>query len=311
MYSKHVYSILDYSVEGKASEEEFDSATKTKIDIIKFASKQKEIPFAVAKPTGLGRFEIWQKVSEQKTLNPSEQKEWHNIKDRVNRICQTAVEYNMRVMFDGEETWMQDAADNLIEEMMRTYNKDRPVVFNTLQCYRWDRLEYAKSIHQRSKEQKFKLGFKIVRGAYMEKENKRAEKLSYPTPICKDKETTDKSFNDVMYYCLNHLEDIDIFIGTHNEDSTFGAIEFLEEQKLEFNDERVWFGQLYGMSENLTYNLGIENFNAVKLVPFGPVRDVIPYLFRRAQENSSVQGQTSRELTLLLEESKRREKESA
>ena len=142
MYSKHVYSVLDYSVEGKESEEEFDNATKTKIDIIKFASQEDEIPFAVAKPTGLGRFEIWHKVSEHKALNTSEQKEWDNIKNRVNNICKTAAQHNMRVMFDGEETWMQDAADDLIEEMMRTYNKDKVIVFNTLQCYRWDRLEY-------------------------------------------------------------------------------------------------------------------------------------------------------------------------
>ncbi len=310
MYSKHVYSVLDYSVEGKVSEEEFDKATDTKINIIKFAAQQKEIPFAVAKPTGLGRFEIWHKVSENKTLTPTEEKEWQHIKDRIKRICKAASEHNVKVMFDAEESWMQDAADQLIENMMKIYNKDRIIVFNTMQCYRWDRLEYVKQSHLKSKEGGYKLGFKIVRGAYMEKENKRAEKLSYATPICKNKAATDNTFNQVMYYCLNHLDDINLFIGTHNEESTYGAITFLEEKQIDFNDERVWFGQLYGMSENLTFNLGIENFNAVKLVPFGPVRDVIPYLFRRAQENTSVQGQTSRELNLLLEESQRRKKES-
>ena len=306
MYAKHVYSVLDYSVEGKDSDKDFDKATKTKIDIIKFASERDEIPFAVAKPTGLGRFEIWEKVTEGKPLSESETKEWENIKDRVNRICESAYEHNVRVMFDAEESWMQKAADDLILEMMQKYNKDEVYIFNTIQCYRWDRLAYVKDLIQKSTEDGFKLGFKIVRGAYMEKENMRASRLSYSTPICEDKEATDVNFNAVMCTCLDNLDKLSLFIGTHNEVSTYMAIQLLDQMKMEYNDQKVWFGQLYGMSDHISFNLGHEKLNAVKLIPFGPVRDVIPYLFRRAQENSSVQGQSSRELSLLLEERDRR-----
>lgn len=306
MYSKHVYSVLDYSVEGKASEEEFDKATETKIQIVKFASKQKEIPFAVAKPTGLGRFEIWQKVSNGEQLNKSEQQEWERIQKRVDKLCSSAVEYNTKLMFDAEESWMQNAADDLIEEMMKIYNKDKVYIFNTIQCYRWDRLKYVKELHQRGIENGFKPGFKIVRGAYMEKENLRAKRKGYQTPICEDKEATDVNFNAVMGYCLDNIEDMSVFIGTHNEVSSYMALQLMNQKGLKLDDERIWFGQLYGMSDHISYNLGAECSNAVKLLPFGPIRDVVPYLFRRAQENSSVQGQSSRELSLLLEEMERR-----
>ncbi len=306
MYSKNVYSVLDYSVEGKESDEEFDKATNTKIDIIKFASKQKEIPFAVAKPTGLGRFEIWEKVSEGEALSASENSEWEKIKERVDKICKAATENKVRVMFDAEESWMQKAADDLIESMMMKYNIDDVYIFNTIQCYRWDRLAYVKELIQKSKENNFKLGFKIVRGAYMEKENLRASKLSYPTPICEDKEATDVNFNAIMCLCLDNLDQLSLFIGTHNEVSTYMAIQILDQMEVDYSNEKVWFGQLYGMSDHISYNLGYEKLNAVKLIPFGPVRDVIPYLFRRAQENTSVQGQSSRELSLLLEERDRR-----
>ena len=175
MHTKNVFSVLDYSVEGKEDEEEFDKALDNKIDIIKFAAEQKEIPFAVAKPTGLGRFEIWEKITQNETLNDSEQAEWKRIKARVKKICQAAVDYDTKLLFDAEESWMQDAADDLIEEMMKIFNKDKAIIFNTIQCYRWDRLQYVKDIHERAQNNNFKLGFKIVRGAYMEKENARAK----------------------------------------------------------------------------------------------------------------------------------------
>jgi len=307
MYDKHVFSVLDYSVEDKKSDKDFDKATETKIDIIKFASKQEQIPFAVAKPTGLGRFEIWEKVSVEASLSEAETREWEKIKERVDRICQAAFEHNVRVMFDAEESWMQKAADDLILEMMIKYNKEGICIFNTIQCYRWDRLAYVKELLEKSKNEGFKLGFKIVRGAYMEKENLRAKKFGYPTPICEDKEATDVNFNAVMCLCLDNLDKIGLFIGTHNEVSTYMAIQILDQMEMDYSDQRVWFGQLYGMSDHISFNLGHEKLNAVKLIPFGPVRDVIPYLFRRAQENSSVQGQSSRELSLLLEERDRRE----
>lgn len=306
MYSKHVCSVLDYSVEGKETEEEFDKATKTKIDIIKFASKQKEIPFAVAKPTGLGRFEIWEKISQNESLNAAENEEWKRIKNRVKSICQAAVDNDTYLMFDAEESWMQDAADDLLEDMMKIYNKEKAYIFNTLQCYRWDRLNYAKEAHKRAKDQDYRLGFKVVRGAYMEKENHRAKRKNYDTPICEDKEATDVNFNAVMCYCIDNIEDISVFIGTHNEVSSYMALQFMNQKGLELDDYRIWFGQLYGMSDHISFNMGKECSNAIKLIPFGPIKDVVPYLFRRAQENSSVQGQSTRELSLLLEERDRR-----
>lgn len=306
MHSKHVYSVLDYSVEGKEEEKEFDKATEEKIEIIKFASEQTEIPFAVAKPTGLGRFEIWEKVSQNEALNNSEEQEWQRVKKRVQKLCQAAVDHDTKLMFDAEESWMQDAADNLIEDMMKIYNRDKIYIFNTLQCYRWDRLKYVKDTHERARREGFKLGFKIVRGAYMEKENQRAKRKNYETPICEDKEATDVNFNAVMCYCIDNVEDISSFIGTHNEVSSYMALQLMTQMGLELDDPRIWFGQLYGMSDHISYNLGAECSNAVKLLPFGPIRDVIPYLFRRAQENSSVKGQSTRELSLLLEEKDRR-----
>ncbi len=307
MHTKGVHSVLDYSVEGKETEEEFNKAADNKIAIIEFASKAKEIPFAVAKPTGLGRFEIWQKVTANEELTKAEALEWKRIQQRLERVCQRAYDLDVRLLIDAEETWMQDAADDLIEKMMEKFNKEKPIIFNTLQCYRWDRLAYIKSIYKRAKAKGFKLGFKIVRGAYMEKENKRASQKGYPSPICENKEATDVTFNAVMTYCLDHLETIHVFIGTHNEVSSYMALELLEQKGISSSDERVWFGQLYGMSDHISYNIAGVGSNAIKLVPFGPIRDVVPYLIRRAEENSSVQGEVGRELSLLIEEKQRRE----
>lgn len=307
MRKENVYSVLDYSVEGKENEEEFDRAASDKIEIIKYAGSAEEIPFAVAKPTGLGRFEIWEKVTANDTLTDEEQKEWGRIKDRFEKVCQAAYDNDTRLLIDAEESWMQDAADNFIEDMMRKFNKEKAIIFNTLQCYRWDRLSYVKAIHERAQKEGFKLGFKTVRGAYMEKENARAKRHGYPTPICEDKEATDVNFNAVMCYCIDNVDDISQFIGTHNEVSTYMALQLMNQKELYLSDDRIWFGQLYGMSDHISFNLGRVNANAIKLLPFGPIKDVIPYLIRRAQENSSVQGQTGRELALLREEKHRRD----
>jgi len=307
MRKENVYSVLDYSVEGKESEAEFDRAANDKIEIIKYAGKTEEIPFAVAKPTGLGRFEIWEKVTANDKLNEAEQEEWDSIKARFERVCQAAYDNDTRLLIDAEESWMQDAADNLIEDMMRKFNRVKPIIFNTLQCYRWDRLSYVKGLHERAQKDGFKLGFKTVRGAYMEKENARAKRKGYPTPICEDKEASDVNFNAVMCYCIDNVDDISQFIGTHNEVSTYMALQLMNQKELHLSDDRIWFGQLYGMSDHISFNLGRVNANAIKLVPFGPIKDVIPYLIRRAQENSSVQGQTGRELALLREEKDRRD----
>ncbi len=306
MYAKNLHSILDYSVEGKEQESEFEKAIERKTNIVKYISNREELPFAVFKPTGIGRFEIWEKVSANADLTLEEEEEWQRVKNRVNRICEEAYKNDVRLLADAEETWMQDAADILIEEMMFKYNREKAIIFNTLQCYRWDRMMYLKDLHSRAKEQGFMVGAKIVRGAYLEKENKRAAKMGYLSPICENKEATDVNFNGLLTYCLAHIKDISVFIGTHNEVSNYLALQLMEDKGIAKDDDRVWFSQLYGMSEHISYNLAQKGYNVAKLVPFGPVRDVVPYLIRRAEENTSVKGQTGRELSLLYEERKRR-----
>jgi proline dehydrogenase len=301
-----VYSILDYSVEGKEEEDQFDTTMKKVIELTRFAEKKDAMPFSVFKPTGLGRLEIWQKVTEKATLTKSETQEWQRLVARYDRICQVAYDCDVVLLIDAEETWMQGAADELCELMIEKYNKEKPIIFNTLQCYRWDRLDYLKSRHQIAKDKDYKLGFKIVRGAYLEKENDRAEEKGYPTPIYPSKQATDDNFNEVMDYMMEHLDDISLFLGTHNEHSSYLAMETMEANGLKRDDSRIWFGQLYGMSDHISYNLATAGYNVAKYIPFGPVKDVMPYLIRRAEENTSVAGQTSRELDLLQREKKRR-----
>ncbi|MFT4697523.1 MAG: proline dehydrogenase [Flavobacteriaceae bacterium] len=306
MYNEGVISVLDYSVEGKEEESQFDMTMNKVLELTKFAEIKQAMPFSVFKPTGFGRFEIWQKVTENKPLNDSEKEEWNRIVQRFDSVCKAAYETGITLLIDAEETWMQKAADDLCEEMMETYNKERAVLCNTLQCYRWDRLDYLKEIHQRGVEKGYKVGFKIVRGAYLEKENDRAEELNYPTPMCANKQATDDNFNAVMSYIFDHLDDIFLFLGTHNEESSYKAMEIMESKGIAKNHSDVWFGQLYGMSDHISYNLGAEGYNVAKYIPFGPVKDVMPYLIRRAEENTSVAGQTSRELSLIKKEKKRR-----
>lgn len=307
LYDNKVHGVLDYSSEGKEEEDHFDKNLQIKCSIVEFANGKKEIPFTVFKPTGLGRFAIWEKVSAKAELSEAEQQEWNRIVERVDKICKLAHDLDVRILADAEESWMQDAADKLLEEMMEKYNQQRVIVYNTLQCYRWDRLQYIKDLHAKAQKKGFKVGAKVVRGAYMEKENARATKMGYPTPICENKEATDVNFNAVIYYAMQHLDEISLYIGTHNEVSTYLTMQLMEEKEIAKDDNRIWFSQLFGMSDHISFNLGYHGYNAAKLVPFGPIRDVIPYLMRRAQENTSVKGQTGREYALLLEEKKRRE----
>ncbi|OMP30673.1 proline dehydrogenase family protein [Mangrovimonas sp. DI 80] len=309
MYSKGVCSVLDFSVEGKETEAHFDGAMETTLKIIRFADERKAMPIAVFKPTGFGRFHLYQKLGEGKTLTDSEQKEWDRVVERFDTVCKLAKERDVEILIDAEESWMQNAADVLVEEMMRRYNTEKPIVYNTLQTYRWDRLDYLKSLHHHAQKDGFKIGVKIVRGAYMEKERERAEDKGYPSPICETKELTDKTFNDTLTYCLENLNDIAVFIGTHNEYSCYLAMDLMDQYKIERDDNRVWFGQLYGMSDHISFNLAKEGYNVAKYVPFGPVKDVMPYLIRRAEENTSVAGQTTRELNLLSKERSRRKLE--
>ncbi|MDY2586667.1 proline dehydrogenase family protein [Winogradskyella aquimaris] len=306
LYTKGVSSVLDYSVEGKEVEEEFDNAVKKILKIIQFCDDREAMPIVVFKPTGFGRFLLYQKKTEGKELTLNEKEEWQRIVDRYDAVCKLAKEKDVEVLIDAEESWMQDAADDLVEEMMRKYNNEKPIVYNTLQCYRWDRLDYLKALHERGKSEGFKIGMKIVRGAYMEKERKRAEEKGYDSPICENKKATDDTFNNTLQYILENLNDLAVFIGTHNELSCYLAMELMEKYGIEKEDNYVWFGQLYGMSDHISYNLAAEGYNVAKYIPFGPVKDVMPYLIRRAEENTSVAGQTNRELTLLNTERKRR-----
>jgi proline dehydrogenase len=305
-YEKGVSSVLDYSVEGKENETQFDGARDKVLKIISFCKEKEAMPIVVFKPTGFGRFALYQKLSEGVELTIQEKEEWSRVVQRVDTVCRVAKENDVEVLIDAEESWMQTAADNLVEDMMTRYNKEKPIVYNTLQCYRWDRLDYLKNLHQRAKAKGFYVGMKIVRGAYMEKERLRAEEHGYASPICANKAETDKSFNDSMYYLLNNLENMSVFIGSHNEESCYLAMQLMEELKVDKKDNRVWFGQLYGMSDHISFNLAEQGYNVAKYVPFGPVKDVMPYLIRRAEENTSVAGQTNRELELLKKERARR-----
>src|SRR5690606_5540900 len=217
LFDAGVSSVLDYSVEGKEEEQQFDATANKVIELIKFAKNKEGMPFSVFKPTGFGRFDIWKKITEKQPLTEAEEAELQKIEARYEEVSKEAHEAGIRLLIDGEESWMQDAADELCERMMEKYNKEKPIVFNTLQCYRWDRFEYLKSIHQRAKEKGYKLGFKIVRGAYMEKENDRAAEKGYKSPICDSKKATDDNFNEVMKYITDNLNDIELFVGTHNE----------------------------------------------------------------------------------------------
>ena len=306
MFEKGVSSVLDYSVEGKETEEQFDFALQKTLEILDFVKEKEAIPFAVFKPTGFGRFNLYVKVGAGEKLTQKEQEEWQRVMERFDKACKKAHDLNVGLLIDAEESWMQDAADELVTEMMKKYNKERAIVYNTLQMYRWDRLEYLKKLHQQAKKEGFKIGVKLVRGAYMEKENERAEENGYPTPICESKEATDTNFNDAVNYIFENLEDIWLFAGTHNEYSSYLIMEHIQQKGIAKNDHRVWFGQLYGMSDHISFNLAKHGFNVAKYVPFGPVRDVMPYLIRRAEENTSVAGQTTRELSLLKTEKKRR-----
>jgi proline dehydrogenase len=289
LQSVGVRSVLDYSVEGKEEQAQFDATRDKVLSLIEFSTEKASMPFAVFKPTGLGRFKIWE-ASAHGALRGPLLEEWNRVVQRYDDLARAAQSNNLMLLIDAEESW----------------NKVQPVVFNTLQCYRHDRLDYLKELHLQAKSKGIKLGFKVVRGAYMEKENDRARNMGYATPICRDKQHTDEVFDAVVTYILKNIADISLFMGSHNEESTLRALDLMEEHGIDKNDPRVWFGQLYGMSDHITYNLSDQGYNVAKYIPFGPVKDVMPYLIRRAEENTSVAGQTSRELELLKKELRRR-----
>jgi len=306
MYEKGVSSVLDYSVEGKETEEEFDFAVEKTLKIIDFVKNKKSIPIAVFKPTGFGRFSLYKKIVLEEELTKKEQGEWERVVNRFDKVCKSGYDNNIAVLIDAEESWIQDAVDDLVTKMMEKYNTKKAIVYNTLQMYRHDRLEFLKHQHNNAKVKGYFLGFKLVRGAYMEKENDRAYKKGYDSPICKDKPATDLNFNEAVKYMLDHIIDISLFAGTHNEDSSYLIIDLMKIKGIKKDDKHVWFGQLYGMSDHISFNLAYKGYNVAKYIPFGPVKDVMPYLIRRAEENTSVAGQTGRELNLIKKEKSRR-----
>jgi len=306
LHEHNVYSLLDYAVEGKETDSDFDNAKDEIVQTIKYGSKRKGIPYAVFKVTAVAAFPLLEKYSSGKAFNELESRAWTRAKNRIEEICYTAHKFDMCIMIDAEESWIQKAIDDMALEMMQRFNKKEPVVVNTLQMYRVDRLDFLKDSYQLSQDKQFKLGAKLVRGAYMEKERKRAEEQGYDDPIHKDKDASDKSYDDGIDFASDHYEDLLLVAGSHNEESAVKLSEKMEAQGIPRNHPNIWFSQLYGMSDNLSFNLAAEGYNVVKYLPFGPVSETLPYLIRRAEENTSAGGQSNRELGLIQKEIKRR-----
>ena len=307
MYSKNVNSVLDFSTEAFISEIEFDNCFDKKISLIEFIKKRKDIPFAVFKPTCLGKIELFKKVSKGESLKSEELKKWKRVVERFEGVCQKAFDCDVKVLIDAEETFVQKAIDDLAITMMLKFNKKKPIVYNTVQMYRWDRLQYIENLLKNYK--KIVFGFKLVRGAYMEKEREIAKKNNIKSPICNDKKATDLNFDNALDLIFKNLHRISLVCGSHNEKSVLKIIKMMSNDGMPENDDKIWFGQLYGMSDNITFNLASKGYNVFKILPFGPVKNLMPYLIRRAEENSSVKGQTGRELQLILKEINRRNSE--
>jgi proline dehydrogenase len=303
----NVGTILDYSVEGKVEVEDFDATCEEIVATLKKSENNPAIPFAVFKVTGISRHGLLEKLNdEENDITEAENKEFTAVFQRVDKICFHAHKFGTPVFIDAEESWIQNTIDRLANAMMQKYNKEKVTVFNTFQMYRHDRLDYLKFCHEEAKRNGYKLGIKLVRGAYMEKERERAAEMNYPSPIQPDKVTCDKDYNTALAYMMSHLSDFNICCGTHNEDSSLYLTKLMEENGIAKNDPRVYYSQLLGMSDHISFNLAHLNYNVAKYVPYGPIIEVMPYLLRRADENTSVAGQTGRELTLISKEIKRR-----
>jgi proline dehydrogenase len=318
-----VQVIMDYGVEGKEGEANYDQARDEFIRVIEFAATQPNVPFMSVKLTGMSRFSLLEKLDEfmqassQATLmkryheavqrlSAEEQNEWQRVVERFKKVCDAAADKKVGFLVDAEETWIQDPVDALTMLMMDMYNRNRLVLYNTIQLYRHDRLAFLKQSFDAARERDFLLGAKLVRGAYMEKERRRAEEKGYPSPIQPSKEASDRDYNDAVRFCIDHIDYVGVIVASHNEGSNLLAAELLQQKGLPLNHAHVHFSQLYGMSDNITYNLAKAGCSVSKYLPFGPIKDVVPYLMRRAQENTSVGGQTSRELGLIEKELKRR-----
>jgi len=301
-----IHTILDYSVEGKGDEASFDATKNEILRTIERSAGDDNIPFAVFKVTGLGDYRIMTKIQEGKKLNEKESASFEKLKNRVDALCKAAFEANTKILVDAEESWFQDVIDQMAYEAMEKYNQKSCIVYNTYQMYRHDSLERLKKAYQVSTEKGYLLGAKLVRGAYMEKERERAEEKKYKSPIQPTKEASDRDYNDALRYCVEKIESIGLVSGSHNEQSNILLTELISKYGINPSDDRVYFAQLYGMSDNISYNLADAGYNVVKYVPYGPVEKVMPYLSRRAEENTSVSGQSSREFDLVKREIARR-----
>jgi len=307
MYDKYkVGTILDYSAEGQANDVSFENSKDEVLATIALAKGNRKIPFTVFKITGLARFELLEKVQSGEVLNTFEAEEYAKVKGRISLICQSAFDSKVRVFIDAEETWIQVVIDSLAEEMMKKYNREQAIVFNTVQLYRNDRISYIKDQIEKAREERYCLGLKLVRGAYMEKERKRAQVMGYGSPINGNKEDTDRLFNKALTICVENIDTVHICAATHNESSCLHLIHMIKQKGIKINDERIYFAQLFGMSNHISFNLAAEGYNVAKYVPYGPVEKLVPYLIRRAKENTSIAGQTGRELRLIVSEKNRR-----
>jgi proline dehydrogenase len=302
----HIGTILDYSVEGKETEADFDACTKETVETIHKAKGNKNIPFCVFKVTGLARFDLLEKLSSGGPLSVSEAEEADRVKKRVATICKEAHDAGVPIFIDAEESWIQQAIDDLANEAMKVNNKEKAIVYNTYQLYRKDRLDYLKSSFKMAQEGNYFLGAKLVRGAYMEKERARAIEKGYPSPIQDNKADTDRDYDAEVSFCVEHSDLVAICAGTHNENSSMKLAQLMQSKNIQGSNKHIYFSQLLGMSDHISFNLASEGYNVAKYVPYGPVREVLPYLIRRAQENTSVKGQTGRELSLIIKELDRR-----
>lgn len=303
-----VGTILDHSVEGQEDDEALDHTTAEILRTIEAAQKRSDIPFCVFKPSGISPVQLLTDVSDGKPLTAEDKREWALVHGRMEQICSAAAKAAVPVLIDAEESWMQPAIDDMADAMMARYNKEKAIVFNTVQLYRHDRLAFLKASHAKAVAGNYHIGVKLVRGAYMEKERARAAEKGYRDPIHADKPAVDRDYDEALRYCATHLQHFAVCVGTHNEQSTLLMARLMHEQSLPHNDERIWFAQLLGMSDNISFNLAAAGYNVAKYVPYGPVREVLPYLIRRANENTSARGQTGRELGLIQAEQQRRKR---
>lgn len=307
--TRNVKSILDYSIEGKTSEVDFEKTVEEIIKTVQQAKHDSNIAFCVFKVTGLVRFEILERANtDLDHLNPEDREAYDKLVDRIDRICHSCHTARIRLFIDAEESWIQNTIDRIVFDMSLKYNREEAIVYNTLQMYRHDRLHFMKEEIQRAQGSNIFLGFKIVRGAYMEKERQRAADLGYSSPIQKDKSATDSDFDAALQLALSHLDRVSVCAGTHNEQSSQFLVDLINQYGVKHDDPRVFFAQLLGMSDHISFNLAENGFLVAKYVPYGPIKEVLPYLIRRAEENTSIAGQTGRELGLIMKELERRKK---